>query len=69
MLMTMTGNDLKGEREGLGLSQERLARELGVALSTVARWEQLKDAEIPNAGMLELALEALKARARKGGKK
>lgn len=55
----MTGHELKTRRDALGMSQEMLARELNVALSTVARWEQLKDETIPNSGMLRLALEAL----------
>ena len=58
-IKSMTGHELKARREALGLSQESLARELNVALSTIARWEQLKDEIVPNAGMLRLALEAL----------
>jgi DNA-binding transcriptional regulator YiaG len=68
----MTGDDLKKARGGLGLSQEALAREFEVAVSTVARWEQLGAQEIPNSGMLRLALEALEARrggSKKGGRK
>jgi len=60
----MTGHELKEHRTKLGLSQEELARSLDVALSTVARWEQLKDEEIPNAGMLQLALQSLGTDAR-----
>jgi transcriptional regulator with XRE-family HTH domain len=52
----MTGNQLKQIREKLGLSQEKLARELDMAGSTVSRWEQLKEEDIPNSRMLELAL-------------
>jgi transcriptional regulator with XRE-family HTH domain len=59
----MTGQDLKGRRQASGWSQEALARLLDVSLSTVARWEQMRDDEIPNSTMLELALEALEARA------
>lgn len=55
----MTGSELKKRREGLSLSQEKLAQKLDVASSTVARWEQLKDEEIPNSRMLELALKSL----------
>ena len=58
----MTGHGLKERRTKLGLSQEYLARSLDVALSTVARWEQLKDEEIPQSGLLELALNALEAK-------
>jgi transcriptional regulator with XRE-family HTH domain len=57
----MTGHELKERRTKLGLSQEKLARSLDVALSTLARWEQLRDEEIPNAGMLQLALQSLGA--------
>jgi DNA-binding transcriptional regulator YiaG len=61
----LTGHELKERRSKLGLSQEEMARSLDVALSTVARWEQLKDDEIPNAGMLQLALESLESKAKK----
>lgn len=57
--MAMTGNELKERRKGLNLRQEDLARELEVVVSSVARWEQLKDEEIPNSKMLHLALLAL----------
>ena len=33
---------LKGVRKKLGISQEGLARRLGVSLPTVARWEHYK---------------------------
>jgi transcriptional regulator with XRE-family HTH domain len=65
----MTGNDLKDKRGELGYSQGELALALGVALSTVARWEQMKDEDIPGSVMLELALETIINRAKKGGKK
>lgn len=55
----MTGNDLKKRREALGLSQQELALKLNnLAVSTVARWEQLKDKEIENK-LLEIALKAV----------
>ncbi len=57
----MTGNELKKRREKLGLSQEKLGRELNVTGGSVARWEQLKEQEIPSP-MLNLALEALEKR-------
>jgi DNA-binding transcriptional regulator YiaG len=57
----MTGNELKQERKRLKISQQTLAVTLDLALSTVARWEQLKDENIPNSTILELALKGLKA--------
>jgi len=36
----MTAGDLKKIREELGLSQDNLARELGVTVGAVSRWEQ-----------------------------
>ena len=56
----MTGNELKQERKRLKISQQTLAVTLDLALSTVARWEQLKDENIPNSTLLELALKGLK---------
>jgi transcriptional regulator with XRE-family HTH domain len=35
----MTGDDIRRERESLGLTQAELARLLGVAMNTVSRWE------------------------------
>jgi len=63
----MTGDDLKRRRIAAGMSQEQLARELEVALSTVARWEQLQGNLIPSSRMIELALESLE-RKKKGRK-
>jgi len=57
----VTGNELKKRREAIGINQEGMARELGVALSTYARWEQLKDNEVPNSKMLDLALKTLES--------
>lgn len=62
----MTGNELKTQREKIGISQEKLAQSLNVSVSTVARWEQLKENEIPNSRMLELALIALGVETGKG---
>jgi transcriptional regulator with XRE-family HTH domain len=61
----MTGNELKTQRDKIGVSQEKLAQALDVAVSTVARWEQLKENEIPNSRMLELSLIALEVEAGK----
>jgi transcriptional regulator with XRE-family HTH domain len=35
----VTGEDIRRERENLGLTQGQLAELLGVALNTVSRWE------------------------------
>jgi DNA-binding transcriptional regulator YiaG len=59
----MTGNQLKKKRENTELSQEKLAQYLDVAVSTVARWEQLKDKEIPNSKMVEIALGMIEDKA------
>ena len=56
---SMTGKELKDKRNKLGLSQQKLSQELDLSLSTVARWEQLEDKEIPNSKLLELALAQL----------
>ena len=61
----MTGKELKELRRRLGLTQEKLARQLGVIPLTVARWET-GTRTIPS--FLPLALEALENRMKKGGK-
>lgn len=61
----MTGQELKEWRRKRGLTQEDLARRLGVIRLTVARWETATRA-IPS--FLQLALEALENRMEKGGK-
>lgn len=55
----MTGAELKERREHLELTQEKLARELDMTVSSIARWEQLKEGEIPNARLLDRALKDL----------
>ena len=55
--------DIKAIRLELGFTQEDLARELGLALSTVSKWEQ---------GIFSpsrLAREKLERLVKKGGKK
>ncbi len=36
----MTNNELKEARQSLGLTQERLADEIGASLASVRNWEQ-----------------------------
>ena len=61
----MTGQELKKWRRKWGLSQEELAKHLGVIRFSVSRWETGARA-IPS--FLPLALEALENRMEKGGK-
>lgn len=61
----MTGQELKEWRRKWGLSQEELAKHLGVFRFSVSRWETGTRA-IPS--FLSLALEALENRMLKGGK-
>lgn len=55
--------DIKAIRLKLGFTQEDLARRLGLALSTVSKWEQ----GVTNPS--RLALEKLERFLKKGGKK
>jgi predicted ATPase/DNA-binding CsgD family transcriptional regulator len=55
-------SELHARRLGLGMSQRRLAGELGVAVTTIARWERAERA-ISNGVMVGLALDLLEARA------
>ena len=50
----MTAEEIKKTRRMLGMSQERLARELGVSFCTVNRWERDKTSPSP------MAVEKLK---------
>lgn len=61
----MTGQELKEWRRKWGLSQEELAKRLGVFRFSVSRWET-GTRTIPS--FLALALEALENRMEKGGK-
>lgn len=62
----MTGDELKRRRKGLELTQEGLAKVLGVSTNTVARWER---DEVPIPPYLDLAFNDLEAKAKKKGKK
>ncbi len=55
----MEGVELRKIREDLGLTQDKLAKELLVAANTVARWER-GERKIPN--HLALAIETIKRR-------
>jgi len=52
----MTPNEFRERRRRLGLTQEALARKLGVALTTVARWER---GEHTPPAWLDLAMAAV----------
>jgi transcriptional regulator with XRE-family HTH domain len=57
----MTGNQLKEIREEeFDLTQVEIALAFGKSPQTIARWEQLKNDEIPDSRFLELALKGLK---------
>ncbi len=43
----MEGSELRKFREGLGITQDELAKALSVATNTVARWER-SERKIPN---------------------
>ena len=52
----MAGDELRKRREALGMTQEQLAGELGVAANTVARWERGERSIPPH---LSLALKSI----------
>lgn len=56
---TMTGSEVKTLRVGLGMTQEDLAHELGVTVSTVNRWENghTRPSRLATAGLDRLAAE------------
>ncbi len=57
----MTGDQLKEIREEeFDLTQVEFALAIGKSPQTVARWEQLKEDEIPDSRFLELAIKGLK---------
>ncbi len=57
----MTEDELKEIREKeFDLTQVEFALAIGKSPQTVARWEQLKEDEIPDSRFLELAIKGLK---------
>ena len=56
---TMTGSEVKTLRVSLGMTQEDLAHELGVTVSTVNRWENghTRPSRLATAGLDRLASE------------
>ena len=64
VFLIMTAKDFKKMRLKKGYSQSELARELGVTVITVSRWER-KAVTIPR--MAELSLSALKTKPKRKG--
>lgn len=58
----MEGKALRERRNGLGLTQEGLAKALGTTANTIARWER---GEVSIPPYLELALKQLKSEKKK----
>lgn len=56
-MFNMSPSDLADRRKELGLTQQGLAELLGIAVSTVARWESKTPPQYPP--FLELALDHL----------
>ena len=62
MTRTMDGTEVRRIRRDLGLTQEGLAREMGITFGTVNRWESGR--HVPK-GLYRQALERLAKRAAK----
>ena len=60
----MTKRQFRKLRNSIGLSQTKLAREMGVTLRTVSRWET---GEFPIPRIAELALKTVVMEAKKKG--
>jgi len=54
----MNGKQLKASRKKLNLTQVELAKLLGVAANTVAKWE--RDEQRPPGNLLKLSMLAIK---------
>jgi transcriptional regulator with XRE-family HTH domain len=59
MILAMKPDDLKARREALKLTQDQLARELGIDVMTVSRWERGARSIPP---YLSLAIETVERR-------
>ncbi len=64
VFLTMTAKDFKKKRLGKRYSQSELAREFGVTVITVSRWER---EAVPIPRMAELSLAALKTKPKRKG--
>ncbi len=60
VMTQLTPHEIKKIRLSLGYTQEQLARELGVAVSTINRWEKGKNR--PGKMACKLLLNLMKAR-------
>ncbi len=60
----MTKRQFKKLRNSIGLSQTKLANEMGVTLRTISRWER---GEFPIPKIAELALTTVVSEAKKKG--
>lgn len=67
MGMPLSAAELRSRRVKLGMSQRRLAAELGVTATTVARWER-GERPISNAVLVRLALDHLAEQAARAGR-
>lgn len=63
----VTPEDLRRRRRALGMSQAELGLRLDVPQNTISRWE-LGTLKIERPAMLDLALRALEAEPRSGGR-
>jgi transcriptional regulator with XRE-family HTH domain len=63
----MTAKGFKDMRRKKGFSQSQLAREFGVDVMTVSRWERGVVAPIPRLAELALASLKPKAKTKRGG--
>ena len=65
----MDGTELRALREKVGMTQEQLAKELGVAANTVARWERGERTIPPHLPLALKTIEQSYKESKKGGKK